>query len=388
MTGFSRRVPRDLGPSRLAAARARLGRPELDLTVTNPTACGLPYPDDLLAPLADPAGLLYRPDPRGPAATRRAVAAFYREWGVAVDPEAVVLTASTSEAYSVLIKLLCDPGDAVLVPTPSYPLLDQLGRLDGIAVLPFALDPDDGWRPDLQALAAAPERTRAVVLVHPNNPTGSHIHPDDAAAVRSLCRERGWALVADEVFLPYPLDGGPGSAMSFAGETDCPSFTLGGLSKSLGLPQLKLAWIVAGGPAAFVSVALDRLDHIADAYLSVSTPVALAAPRLMTAALPVRRAIGERCRANLATLRLAAAGLPAVTVPPVGGGWSALLRLPAVVDDETFALDLLEQRGVAVQPGYLFDLPHEGTLVLSLLTPEEVWRRGIAAILEALRAVL
>lgn len=388
MTRFSGRVPRSLTPNRLSEARASLGEVPFDLTVNNPTRCDLPYPKTLLEALADPGGLDYRPDSAGPPATRRAIASVYDQWGAEVDPSSILITGSTSEAYSLLFKLLCDPGDAVLVPTPSYPLFDQLSRLDGVVTTSFDLDPQDDWRPDLGQIAAASEQTRAVILVHPNNPTGSHIHPEDATAIVSLCRDRGWALIADEVFLPYRLDGGPGAGRSFAATTDCLSFTLGGLSKMAGLPQIKLAWIVLGGSDNARRSALERLDYIADAYLSVSTPVALAGPRLMVGALTVRAAISDRCRRNLEVLRRASAELPAVTVPVVGGGWSALLRLPTIMDDEELALHLLTERGVAVQPGYFFDLPDDGTFVLSLLTPEPVWRDGLAAIFETVRTWL
>jgi len=359
-----------------------------DLTVSNPTVCGFPYPEDLLAGLGDPIGLEYRPDPLGPLPARQAVADGYRRWGVEVDPGRVVLTASTSEAYSLVFKLLCDPGDSILTPIPSYPLFDQLGRLDGVRIHPLPLDPEDGWRPDLTALDGAPPNTRAAIVVHPNNPTGSYVHPEDAGALAAHCRERGWALLADEVFLPFPLDGGAGADHSFAGRNETLTLTLGGLSKSLGLPQLKLAWIVVGGPDDLVAPTLERLEYIADAYLSVSTPVSLAVPRLIAAAAGVQSAIADRCRSNLDTLRRAAVDLPSLSVPTVGGGWSALLRLPAVLDDEEIALRLLTEWGVAVQPGFFFDLPIESTVVLSLLTPETTWRAGLDAIQGAVRSWL
>ena len=388
MVTFSRRVPQRLESNRLTEAADARGEIPFDLSISNPTVCYLTYPDDLLTGLADPAGLRYRPDPFGPPETRAAVAREYERWGASVDPARVVLTASTSEAYSLLFKLLCNPGDTVLTPTPSYPLFDQLSRLDGLRIHPLPLDPDDDWRPVPAAIDTAPENTRVAIVVHPNNPTGSYIHPEDADALARSCRERGWALVADEVFLPFPLDGGPGSERSFATRDDTLTFTLGGLSKSAGLPQLKLAWIVVSGSDPLVTAALARLEYIADAYLSVSTPVALATPRILSMSDTVRNAITDRCRGNLAILRKMAASLPAVTVPRVGGGWSALVRLPAVLDDEEIAVRLLSERGVAVQPGYLFDLPNDGTLVLSLLTPEPTWRKGLEEIFEAVRSWL
>ncbi len=388
MVDFSKRVPPNLAANRLAEARACAGEIPFDLSVSNPTVCDLPYPAGLLAPLADPRGFRYAPDPFGPPSARAAVARENERWGAPADPARVVLTASTSEAYSLLFKLLCDPGDTVLVPTPSYPLFDQLGRLDGVATLSLPLDPGDDWRPVLGATDTAPGNTRAAILVHPNNPTGSFVHPDDADALARICRDRGWALIADEVFLPFPLDGGPGCRNTFAARDDALTFTLGGLSKSAGLPQLKLAWITVGGPDDLVDEALDRLSYIADAYLSVSTPVALAAPQIVAASVGVRNAIAARCRSNLAILREMAASQPAVTVPPVGGGWSAIVRVPAVLDDEEMALRLLSDRGVVVQPGFLFDLPTDGALVLSLLTPEPIWRKGLEEIFAAVRGWL
>jgi len=388
MTAFSRRTPEDQRPNRLAAARARLGEPAFDLTESNPTRCRLPYPEDLLEALADPRGLAYRPDPRGPLEARAAVARQYLGWGVELEPQQIVLTASTSEAYGFLMRLLADPGDRLLVPTPSYPLFDQLARLDGVSLVPYSLVADDGWRPDLESLAAAPAGCRAVVVVHPNNPTGSFIQPDDAARLAGLCRSRGWALVADEVFLPYPLDGGPGSDRSFAATSACLTFSLGGLSKSVGLPGLKLGWIAVTGPAEELPAALARLEYVADAYLSVSTPVALAAPWLLERGLPVQRAIAGRCRANLARLRALAGATPSVTVLPAGGGWSAVLRVPSLLDDEALAVHLLEAAGVAVHPGYLFELPGEGYLVVSLLPPEELFGEGVRRLLAAVDALV
>jgi hypothetical protein len=388
MAAFSRRTPDDQRPNRLAAVRARLGEPAFDLTESNPTRCRLPYPEDLLEALANPRGLAYRPEPKGPFEARAAVAGQYRGWGVEVPPERVVLTASTSEAYGFLMRLLADPGDRLLVPTPSYPLFDQLARLEAVSLVPYTLSADDGWRPDLDAISAAPEDCRALVVVHPNNPTGSFIPPDDAARLAELCRARGWALIADEVFLPYPLDGGAGSDRSFAASSTCLTFSLGGLSKSLGLPQLKLGWIAVSGPTGELPAALARLEYVADAYLSVGTPVALAAPQLLERGLPVQRAIADRCRANLARLRELVGTAAAVTVLPAGGGWSAVLRVPSLVDDEGLAIHLLESASVAVHPGYLFDLPGEGYLVVSLLPPEGVFGEGVRRLLAAVDALV
>jgi len=372
----SRRVPADLSPNRLAEARVRIGEIPFDLTFSNPTVCGFPYPPDLLASLGDPGGLVYDPDPRGPIAARKAVAAGYRQWDAEPDPDRIVLTASTSEAYGFLFRLLCDPGDAVLVPSPSYPLFDHLARLDGIEACPYALDAEDGWRFDVSSIATDDPRVRAVVVVHPNNPTGSFVHPEDRTRLVRLCQEREWTLIADEVFLPYPLDGGPGDRATFAAVTDCLCCSLGGISKSLGLPQLKLGWIAVTGPDELLGPFLDGLDYVADAALSVSAPVALAAPELLAAG-QVRNAIGDRCRRNLAALRGLVAAHPALTLPPVGGGWSAVLRVPSVVNEESLCLELLKRHGVAAHPGHFFGFSRGSWLVLSLLPEPEIFAEGV-----------
>jgi len=377
-----RRIPADLSLNRLAVVRARMAEIPFDLTQSNPTACGIPYPPDLLQGLADPRGLRYEADPLGPRPARAAIAAGYQRWGVEVDPDRMFLTASTSEAFSFLFRLLADPGDSILVPAPSYPLFDHLARLDGIEARTFALDPDDGWRIDFPTLERQGNGVRAVIVVHPNNPTGSFVHPEDGNRLAALCRDRGWALIADEVFLPYTLEGGPGVDDSLAAIDGCLCFALGGLSKSVGLPQLKLAWIVASGPDGDVEVALEGLEYIADAYLPVSTPVASAAPRLLSEGAAVREAICARCRVNLETLHRLAADHPPVDVLPVGGGWSAVLRVPAVIGDEELCLRLLEDRGVAVHPGLFFGFPSEGYLVISLLPPEAVFNDGASSCLD------
>ena len=248
--------------------------------------------------------------------------------------------------------------------------------------MPYRLDADDGWRPDLDRLAAAPDDCRALVVVHPNNPTGSFVQPDDAGRLAELCRHRGWALIADEVFLPYPLGRRPGSrpARSRA-PPPALTFTLGGLSKSIGLPQLKLGWIAVSGPADDVGEAVERLEYIADAYLSVGAPVALAAAELLERGRSIQHAIAERCRTNLVQLVELVTATPAVTVLPPAGGWSAVLRVPSLIADEDLALRLLERAGVAVHPGYLFDLPGEGYLVVSLLPPPKVFVEGVRRLL-------
>lgn len=381
MIRFSSRTPSDQRPNRLAAARRRIGRPAFDLTESNPTRCDLPYPHDLLASLAEPRGLRYQPDPSGPVEARSAIAEEYLRAGTEVAPDRLLLTASTSEAYSFLLRLLADPGDRLLIPVPSYPLFDQLARLDAVELIRYPLAADDGWRPDLEAIATAPDRTRAAVVVHPNNPTGTFVTPEDAARLAALCRERGLALIADEVFLPFRLGEGPDRVASFAGTTECLTFTLGGLSKSVGLPQLKLGWVVVSGPEDEARAAVERLEYVADAYLSVSTPVALACPELVRRGRSIERAILDRCRANLLRLQAAVAASPSVTLLTPQGGWNAVLRVPALMSDEDLALQLLEGHGVAVHPGYLFDFPGDGFLVVSLLPKPEAFAEGVSRLL-------
>jgi alanine-synthesizing transaminase len=382
MVHRSRRLPADLSLNRLAAARERIGEIPFDLTISNPTTCGITYPPELLAGLAHPRGLAYEPDPRGSMAARNAVAAEYEQWGAAPDPRRIMLTASTSEAYGLLFRLFCDPGDAVLVPSPSYPLFEHLARLEGIEAATYALDGDCGWRIDFPTLEACPAKVRAVVVVHPNNPTGSFVHPDDRERLVALCDERDWALIADEVFLPYPLDGGPGEGTTFAAVEECLCCTLGGVSKSLGLPQLKVGWIVMTGPDELVEPALDDLDFIADAYLSVSTPAALALPSLLAAGAPVREAIADRCRLNLATLRRLVSQHPAASLTAVGGGWTAILRVPSVLGEEELCLRLLEQDGIAVHPGIFYGFVEGGRLVVSLLPSVNQFAEGVRVLLD------
>lgn len=386
---FSRRVPDDRSPTRfaraLAAARARGDL--LDLTLSNPTRAGIPYPADLLQPLADPEALIYSPDPLGLADARAAVAGHYLTRGLAIERERIVLTASTSDAYSILFKLLCEPGRSdVLTPVPSYPLFDHLARLDGVVQRGYTLDYHGTWRIDPDSLAGAwtPE-TRAVLTVSPNNPTGSVLHASDADELASGCAARHAALIVDEVFWDYPL-GGPLTEAEVLRRPPCLLARLGGLSKTVGLPQVKLGWIALDGPSGLVAEALDRLELIADTYLSVSTPVQVAARRLLHGGASIRAAILDRIRGNYELLRRSAGGSSAVTVLPAEGGWSAVLRVPATRSEEDLVLELLERDRVAVHPGYFFDFAHEAFVVISLLPPPDVFARGTERLLERVDA--
>jgi aspartate/methionine/tyrosine aminotransferase len=385
---FSRRLPPHAEPNALSRAVDALraeGARIADLTESNPTRAGIPYPDGLLASLADAEALHYEPHAFGLPSARDAVAEDQGRRGVRVDPAHVVLTASTSEAYSWLFKLLCNPGEAVLVPRPSYPLFEHLTALEGIRAHPYALEYQSRWAIDVDSIAAAPQDVRAVLVVSPNNPTGSYLNDEELQRISSLCRERTWALVADEVFADYPLDA-EHPLTDIAARSDVLSFTLAGLSKSVGLPQVKLGWCIAGGPAPERDAALAALELIADSYLSVGTPVQVAARSLLEAGASIRTAIQERIRRNLTALRAVAGRYPACDVLRTEGGWSAVLRVPATRSEEQLALDLLRTERILVHPGYFFDFPREAYLVLSLLPPHHVFEDASARLLQFVNA--
>jgi hypothetical protein len=381
---FSSRLPPSLEPNALARAidvKRRRGGVITDLTLSNPTHAGFDYPADLLAPLSDPRGLDYEPHPLGLWPARAAVAAEFRRRGIVISADRVALTASTSEAYALLFKLLCNAGDQVLVPRPSYPLFDHLTSLESVVAVPYALEYHGSWRIDLDAVRrAVGDRTRAILIVSPNNPTGSFLHRDDLTALAEIAGRHGLALIGDEVFADYPLDPAPEATHALAAP-DVLSFSLGGLSKSAGLPQLKLAWIGVGGPPATVDRTLASYELVADTYLSVSTPVQAAAPELIERGGAIRAQIQDRTRRNLDTLRSLAAAHPAVTVLPVEGGWSAVLQVPAVQGEEALVLTLLERDEVLVHPGYFFDFPREAFVVLSLLVAPNRFDRAVARLL-------
>jgi aspartate/methionine/tyrosine aminotransferase len=309
--------------------------------------------------------------------TRRAVSAYY---GGAVDPSRILLTASTSEAYAYLFKLLCNPGDQVLVPRPSYPLFECLAGLEAVEVTQYPLVYHDGWAVDVDAVReAVTEQTRAVVVVNPNNPTGSYLKIRELSTLSELCAARGMALISDEVFADYGFNDDPARAKTVAGVEQCLAFSLSGLSKVAGLPQMKLGWIVVAGPEPLRTEALERLEWIADAYLSVSTPVQCAGPRLLRAGEQIQRQICERTAANLETAR-EIFHCSAATILAVEGGWYVTLRMPRIRSEEEWALELLERYGVLVQPGFFYDFEDEAYLVVSLLTPAGVFSEGLSAI--------
>ena len=366
---FSDRLPPQASANAIAlevAALRAAGVPFADLTVSDPTMAGFVYPADLLAGLGDVSALSYQPEPRGRYVARAAVARDCARRGAVLHPEQIILAASTSEAYSWLFKLLCNPGERVLIPRPSYPLFEHLTRLEGIATSAYDLEYHGRWEIDFARVQAAPDDTRAVLVVSPNNPTGSYISRREWSRLSEICRERGWAVIVDEVFADYPLEAAD-TPTDLAAGADVLTFTLGGASKSLGLPQVKLGWMVVGGPDASRLAALDALELIADSFLSVGTPVQVAAATLLTRGAAIRQQIRDRVRHNLTWARSAAAAHPACELLRVDGGWSAILRIPATRSEEAFVLDLLQRERILVHPGYFFDLPHEAYVVVSLL---------------------
>jgi len=384
---FSRRTPHDFAENSLALRIASMrasGARILDLTESNPTRAGFLAPPELMALLGNPAGAHYAPDARGLASAREAVSADYAARGITVEPERLILTASSSESYSLLFKLLANPGDEVLVPTPSYPLFGYLADLDSVSVRAYPLNFDHEWHLSVDSLRPLiTERTRAVVVVHPNNPTGSFLKRQEAAALTQLCAERGVAIIADEVFADFVL-GGDGAARhpSFALDSPALCFALGGLSKSCALPQMKLGWIAISGPDAACEEAFTRLEFIADTYLSVSTPIQLALPAILEEKAALQAPIKARLARNLAALEAATAAWPELTLLPVEGGWSALIQCPATRTDEERALMALDQ-GVLVHPGHFFDIESGCYLVASLLCDPDVFDEALPPLLNA-----
>lgn len=382
---FSSRLPKSFetnAVTRAIAAKRRTAASIIDLTETNPTAAGFSYPQNLLEPLANPRALEYDPQPLGLWSARAAVAADFRRRGIVISADRVALTSSTSEAYALLFKLLCDAGDAVLVPHPSYPLFEHLTALESVNAVPYALEYHGAWRIDIDSIIrAVNERVRAILIVSPNNPTGSFLHKDDLAALSEVAAAHRLAIVGDEVFADYPLDAAPGATPVLAG-ADVLTVSLGGLSKSAGLPQLKLGWIGFGGPSAAVDEALAAYELIADTYLSVSTPVQAAAAELIEHGSAIRAQILARVSRNLDSLRQVAANYPAVDVLRVEGGWSAIVQVPQLRTEEALVLELLEKDDVLVHPGYFFDLAREAFIVVSLLVDPARFDRAIVAVLK------
>ena len=383
---FSTRLPADLRPNRLTDATVRQraeGRTLIDLTLSNPTRAGLLYPPGLLQDLADPAGLIYAPEPLGLLRAREAVSADYQRRGFSVAPDQVALTSSTSEAYSLLFKILCNPGDEVLVPRPSYPLFDHLTSLEGVVARPYDIDYHGAWSIDLdQVRRICSKRTKAVLAVSPNNPTGSFVTPDELDSIAAVCEPLGTAVIVDEVFADYELR--PGAAVAAArvvDRDDVLTVSLGGLSKSVGLPQAKLAWMAVSGPRRLRVQALSRLEMACDTYLSVSTLVQGAATGLLEKGASVRAAIRHRITQNHANLAGRVTDATACQTLNADGGWYAVVRIPTFESEEDFVLRLLSDDNVLVHPGYFFDFPHESYCVVSLMPDEREFSEGVDRLL-------
>jgi alanine-synthesizing transaminase len=357
------------------AAGARI----LDLAISNPTRAGLGYDEDaVLESLASPQALDYDPQPKGQLAAREAVVGYYRDsYGMrSLNPEQLILTTSTSEGYSYVFRLLCNPGDELLVPKPSYPLFEFLADLEDVRLVPYPLLYDHGWQMDFLSLEkAVTPRTRGVVVVHPNNPTGSYVQTHEAELLNALCRSHGLALIADEVFLDYAHDGK--SRPNFASNQAALTFALSGLSKIAALPQMKVAWVVTSGPVAEVKEAMGRLEVIADTYLSMNAPIQWATPVLLQQRGHIQRQLLDRVLGNLTELDRQLGCHTSCERLQVEGGWYAVLRVPVTKSDEDLAIDLLRQKSVLVHPGHFYDFPTDGYLVLSLITPQADFAEGV-----------
>src|SRR5882757_138452 len=375
--------------SRALEARRRSGLPILDLTASNPTHCGFTYDANLLADLSAKQAFFYDPDPRGMRNAREAVCGYYAEHDTRVGADQIVLTTSTSEGYSWLFRLLCNPGDEVLIAQPSYPLFDLLATIDDVKLIPYALlyDPggSHGWSLDLHTLRQhVTSRTRAIVVVHPNNPTGHYTSSADRAALSELCREHGLALIADEVFLDYPFagDASAETASSFAREEQrALTFVLSGLSKVAALPQMKASWIVCLGPEDVRNEAMRRLEIIADTFLSMNAPMQHALQGWLAGRHSIQQQLRDRVRQNLQVLDDALAPRHELTRLACEGGWYATLRTPPFASGEALAVRLLECCGVAVHPGSFFGFAEQNRLVVSLLPQAEIFAEGIAALI-------
>jgi len=398
---FSERTNWKLAQNRFTQAleEVRAGGAEIfDLTVSNPTRAGLRYDDAaILGALASPRALDYDPQPKGLLAAREVVAEYYGAGhGIRdLDPERIVLTTSTSEGYSFVFRLLCNAGDELLVPKPSYPLFEFLADLQDVRLVPYPLIYDHGWQMDFPSLErGVTERTRGVVVVHPNNPTGSFVSAGEMDSLNAFCRERGLAVIADEVFLDYGLDerGEPQvdaaqhAYASFAGNYEVLTFTLSGVSKIAALPQMKVAWVVTSGPRELADAAMGRLEVIADTYLSMNAPVQWALPALLEQRKDIQRQLMERVRGNLAELDRQLAGQKACSRLNVEGGWYAVLRVPVTRPDEELAIGLVREKAVVVHPGHFYDFPGDGYLVLSLITAADEFKEGMRRVLAFLHS--
>jgi alanine-synthesizing transaminase len=386
---FSRRTNWTISPNRFTVAIEEVrasGGEFIDLTISNPTRAGIQYDAAaILDALRNEGSLDYDPQPKGLLEAREAVAEYYVARGEQVNAESLVLTSGTSEGYSYVFRLLANPGDEILVAKPSYPLFDFLADLQDVKLVPYPLIYDHGWQIDFHSLEKAiGPATRGIVLVNPNNPTGSYVSTAERERLNQVCSERGLALIVDEVFLDYALDESPHP--SFAINQGALTFTLSGLSKISALPQMKLAWIALSGPASAMDNAMSRLEVIADTYLSVSSPVQLASPVMLEQRKALQAQIAARVRQNLTELDRQLAQQKSCTRLAVEGGWYGVLRVPVTQTDEDLAITLLRQKDVLVHPGHFYDFPQDGFLVLSLIAPQPEFREGIGKVLQHVAA--
>lgn len=381
---FAKRTNWNFESNRLSAALAAhrgAGKPLIDLTVSNPTECGFHYDEQaILGALGNPAALKYEPNPRGLDVARSAVARYYAERDAIVSNDDIFLTTSTSEAYSYVFRTLCDPDDELLIAEPSYPLFEFLADIQDVRLARYPLVYDYGWQIDLHALEQAiTPRTRGVIVVHPNNPTGHFTKPGEMRKLNEICAVRGIGIIADEVFLDFALK--PTQITTFAANSEALTFTMSGLSKICGLPQMKAAWLIVGGPAAWKAEALVRLEVIADTYLSMGAPIQWALPRLLEQRHAFQEQSLARVRENLSELDQQLAAQKSCSRLAVEGGWNAVIRLPATRSDEEFALELLATKSVYVHPGHFYDFSSEGMVVVSLITPKNDFSRGLSQLL-------
>ncbi|HUS08704.1 MAG TPA: pyridoxal phosphate-dependent aminotransferase [Bryobacteraceae bacterium] len=380
---FSSRIECDIKINRIA--EILLGKGQfLDLTQSNPTAANLQYPErQILDAISSSESLVYEPSSKGKRSAREAVAAYY---GHRVDPEQILLTASTSEAYGWIFKLLADPGDEVLVPRPSYPLFEFLASLENVRAVQYPLFYDGRWSLDIHAVEnAITDRTRAIALVNPNNPAGVYLKRTEVDQLVSLCAARGLAIISDEVFADYAFADDLERITTLSGVNQVPTYVISGLSKVAGLPQFKLGWIVLNGPPQQYNDAMTRLELIADTYLSVATPIQLALPSLLEAAHGIRRQIRDRTQANLSYIQHHLAPDSPARLLHAEGGWYATLEVPRIRTEEEWVLELLEKYDVLAQPGYFYDFESEAFLVISLLTETGEFQRGMQRIFQFVR---
>jgi alanine-synthesizing transaminase len=386
---FSKRTQWNLSTNRYTEAveaHRRTGSQLLDLSASNPTTVGLKYEHDkILAAVASPLAFTYDPIAKGLLSARESVANYYRSLGAILDPAQLVLTTSTSEAYTFSFRLLCEPGDEVLVPTPSYPLFDFLAELQDVHLVPYELIYDHGWQIDFHGLTRKlSDRSRAIIVVHPNNPTGSFVKAHEVQQLAELCRSREMAIIADEVFLDYTIIE---KGKTFASNQACLTLTMSGLSKISGLPQMKVAWLAVSGPKHLQNETLDRLEIIADTYLSMNAPIQQAVPVLLQERHSIQQQLTDRIRMNLTELDHQLAGQNLVTRLVVEGGWYSILRVPVSRSDEDLAIELIQHHDVLIQPGHFYDFSSDGYLVLSLITPADRFRNGLTRLLRYIVAL-